>query len=89
MVSGPGSEIRIRGNSTSGSTLNGSATSGRGDASGTPATPGRLDVLDGGRFIIEDTSANPLDKAIAAADWDRLRAASGDLADLLFCVEEG
>ncbi|HUF74643.1 MAG TPA: Hsp70 family protein, partial [Longimicrobiales bacterium] len=30
-----------------------------------------------------------IDKAIGGEDWDRLRAATGDLADLLFYVEEG
>jgi len=30
-----------------------------------------------------------IEKAIGAEDWDRLRAATGDLADLLFYVEEG
>jgi molecular chaperone DnaK len=30
-----------------------------------------------------------IEKAIGGGDWDRLRAATGDLADLLFYVEEG
>jgi hypothetical protein len=30
-----------------------------------------------------------IEKAIDGGDWDRLRAATGDLADLLFYVEEG
>jgi molecular chaperone DnaK len=30
-----------------------------------------------------------IDKAIGGEDWDRLRAATGDLADLLFYIEEG
>jgi molecular chaperone DnaK len=33
--------------------------------------------------------ADTIDKAIGAADWERLSAARADLADLLFYVEEG
>ena len=47
-----------------------------------------------GRMSTDDreeavTLQQAIEKAISGGDWDRLRAATADLADLLFYVEEG